>query len=115
MMPVPAKQEWVDLREEILGSDHRPETLARRLFDILERRHDYAEATGVSHFFVLTLHNLGTALLEHHKLGSADMARFGAMIERSLVWEPTNSYCWMLWAEWFKVQGRRDGARSDVA
>ena len=107
MMPVPAKQEWVDLREEILGSDHRPETLARRLFDILERRHDYAEATGVSHFFVLTLHNLGTALLKRHELGSADMTRVGVMIERSLVWEPANPYCWMLWAEWFKVQDRR--------
>ena len=108
MMPMPAKQEWVDLKDDILHSDHPPKTLARRLFEILERRHDYAEATGVSHFFVRTLHNLGTELLERHKLGSADMTRFGVMIERSLVWEPANPYCWMLWAEWFKVQGRRD-------
>ena len=111
--PMPATQrEWGDLRKDILGSDHRPETLARRLFKILERNHGYAVATGVSHFFVRTLHNLGTALLERHKqrhvLGSADMTRFGVMIERSLVWEPANPYCWMLWAEWFKVQGRRD-------
>ena len=104
----PAKEEWVDLKKDILRSVHRPETLARRLFKILERRHDYAEATGVSHFFVRTLHNLGTVLLERHALDSADMDRFGIMIERALVWEPANPYCWMLWAEWFKAQGRRD-------
>ena len=108
MMPMPAKQEWVDLKDDILHSGHPPETLARRLFEILERRYDYAEATGVSHFFVRTLHNLGKALLELHELGSADMTRFGVMIERSLVWEPANPYCWMLWAGWFNVQGRRD-------
>ena len=107
-MSVPAKEEWVDLKKDILRSDHRPETLARRLFEILERRHDYAEVTGVSHFFVRTLHNLGTVLLEHHRLASIDMTRFGVMIERALVWEPANPYCWMLWAEWFKVQGRGD-------
>ena len=108
-MPMPGTpEEWGDLKKDILGSDHRPETLARRLFEILERKSDYAVATGVSHFFVRTLHNLGTALLERHALGSADMTRFGVMIERALVWEPANPYCWMLWAEWFKVQGRRD-------
>ena len=104
----PAKEEWIDLRNDILRSDHPAKVLARRLFEILERRHDYAEATGVSHFFVRTLHNLGTTLLERHRLGSADMARFGVMIERALVWEPANPYCWMLWAEWFKVQGHGD-------
>ena len=104
----PAKKEWVDLRKDILHSDHRPETLARWLFQILERNHHYAEATGVSYNFVRTLHNVGTALLKRHALGPADMARFGMMIERALVWEPSNPYCWMLWAEWFRVQGRRD-------
>ena len=104
----PAKEEWVDLRNDILRSDHPAKALARRLFEILERRHDYAEATGVSHFFVRTLHNLGTTLLERHRLGSADMTRFGVMIERALIWEPANPYCWMLWAEWFKVQGHGD-------
>ena len=93
-VPVPATlEEWGDLKKDILGSDHRPETLAPRLFKILERNHGYAEAVGVSHFFVRTLHNLGTELLERHKLGSADMTRFGVMIERSLVWEPANPYC----------------------
>ena len=104
----PAKEEWVDLRNDILHSDNPPETLARRLFEIVERRHDYAEASGVSHFFVRTLHNLGTLLLERHALGSADMDRFGVMIERALVWEPTNPYCWMLWADWFNAQGQGD-------
>ena len=108
-IPIPARQEeWGELKKDILGPDHRPETLARRLFELLERNHDYAMATGVSCFFVRTLHNLGTALLERHVLGSADMSRFGIMIERALIWEPANPYCWMLWAEWFKVQNRRD-------
>ena len=104
----PAKEEWVDLKNDIIHSDHPTEELARSLFKILERGHDYAEATGVSYFFVRTLHNLGTVLLERHALDSDDMDRFGTMIERALVWEPTNPYCWMLWAEWFKVQGRRN-------
>ena len=108
-MPMPVTQEeWGNLMNDIRGSDHRPETLARRLFEILERNHDYAKATGVSYYFVRTLHNLGTVLLERHALDSADMDRFGIMIERALVWEPANPYCWMLWAEWFKVQGRRN-------
>ena len=107
-IPIPAKEEWIDLKADILHSNYRPETLAQRLFDILERRHDYAEATGLSHFFVRTLHNLGTTLLERHKLGSADMTRFEVMIERALIWEPANPYCWMLWGEWLKAQGWRD-------
>ena len=108
-MPMPATQEeWGDLKNDILRSDHRPETLARRLFKILERNHDYAEATGVSYYFVHTLHNVGTALMKRHRLASADMTRFGVMIERALLWEPANPYCWMLWAEWFRIQGRGD-------
>ena len=106
-MPVTQK-EWGNLMNDIRGSGHRPETLAQRLFEILERNHGYAVATGISYYFVRTLHNLGTELLERHALGSADMARFGAMIECALVWEPADPYCWMLWAVWFKVQGRRD-------
>ena len=114
-MPTPATQEeWSDLKSDILGPDHRPEMLARRLFEILERNHDYAEATGIGYYFVRTLHNLGNALLEHHALGSADMARFGIMIERGLVWEPANPYCWMLWAEWFKAQGHRDAQEATL-
>ena len=109
-MPMPATQvEWDNLEKDILGSDQPPETLARRLFEILERNHDYAKATGVSHYFVRTLHDLGTALLlKRHALGSADMTRFGVMIQRALVWEPANLYCWMLWAEWFQAQRRID-------
>ncbi len=114
-MPTPATQEeWSDLKSDILGSGHRPEMLARRLFEILERNHVYAEATGVSHFYVRTLHNLGNALLKRHALGPADMDRFGVMIERALVWEPANPYCWMLWAEWFKAQGLRDAQEATL-
>ena len=106
-MPVPQK-ERSDLKNDILDSDHPPETLAQRLFTILDRNHDYAEATGVSHYFVRTLHNLGAELLERHTLGSADMTQLEVMIKRALVWEPANPYCWMLWAKWFQAHGQRD-------
>ena len=100
-VPVP-QERWEHLRGDIL-SQHQSETLAGRLFDLLEQNHNYATATGVSHFFVRTLHNLGTLLLRQHQLGPTEMRQFGLMIERALVWEPTNPYCWMLWAEWFQV------------
>ena len=111
--PVPVKQEeWADLRADILYSNDQPERLSQRLFNLLERNHEYAKATGVSYFFVRTLHNLGTSLMERHQLGQADMNRFGLMIERSLFWEPTNSYCWMLWAFWLRAQGYQDAHES---
>ena len=105
----PAPKEEMDrLRLDILGTVQQPETLARRLFDLLEQNHSYAEATGDSHFFVRTLHNLGHKLLEDHQLGETEMTRFGLMIERALAWEPMNPFCWMLWANWFKAQGWSD-------
>ena len=107
VMPVP-QEEWSDLQSDILSFKQPPEALAGRLFEILEQNHDYAVATGVSHFFVRTLHNLGHRLLEHYQLVETDMSRFGLMIERALVWEPSNPYCWMLWAHWFRDQGQRD-------
>ena len=113
--PTPAtREEWDTLKKDILDSVHRSEMLAQRLFGILERNHNYAEATGVSHFFVRTLHNVGPTLLEQRKLGPADMARFGVMIERALAWEPANPHCWMLWAEWFKAQGHRDAQEATL-
>ena len=42
------------------------------------------------------------------------MTRFGLMIERALIWEPTNRYCWMLWADWFLVQGHREACESTL-
>ncbi|MCY4372457.1 MAG: hypothetical protein OXC31_01715 [Spirochaetaceae bacterium] len=113
VMPV-AQEEWSDLQSRILSFEHPPETLSRRLFEILEQNHDYAIATGVSHFFVRTLHNIGRSLLEHHQLRQSDMTRLGLMIERSLVWEPSNPYCWMLWADWFQAQGHRDARESTL-
>ena len=114
-IPRPATQEeWGELKKDILGLDHPPETLARRLFEILEQNHDYAKATGVSYYFVRTLHNLGSELLKRHKLGSADMPRFGVMIERALVWEPADTHCWMLWGEWFEAQGRRNAREATL-
>ena len=106
---VPATQaEWEGLGADILSASGQPEILARRLFKLLERNHRYAEATGVSHFFVRTLHNLGNSLLEQYELGPDDMTRLGRMIERALIWEPANPYCWMRWADWFQARGLRD-------
>ncbi len=109
-----SQEQWGGLKREIDSPSDQPETLAWRLFELLDQNYGYAEATGVSHFFVRTLHNLGSSLLERHKLGQAEMVRFGVMIERALVWEPTNPYCWMLWAEWFRAQGHRDAHESTL-
>ena len=108
------REEREGLQDDIINSHDQPEALAGRLFQLLDQHHDYAVATGVSHFFVRTLHNLGSGLLQHHQLRQADMTRFGLMIERALVWEPTNPYCWMLWADWFQAQGHRDARESTL-
>ena len=42
------------------------------------------------------------------------MTRFGLMIERALIWEPTNPYCWMLWADWCLAQGHREACESTL-
>ena len=105
----PATREQVgQLKADIRNSRYPPEILADRLFTLLDQNHRHAETTGTSHFFVRTLHNLGNSLLRRHRLGEAEMARFRLMIERALVWEPANPYCWMLWANWFEAQGHRD-------
>ena len=106
-LPVP-EAEWRDLDGDIVNSNRPSDILAHRLFDILERNHKHALAAGDSYPLVRTLSNLGSKLLVHHQLGAADMARFGVMIERGLVWEPANPYCWTLWAKWLQVQGRRE-------
>ena len=106
-LPVPDAR-WRTLERDIVNSKQPAARLARRLFDILERNHEYALAAGDSYNFVHTLSNLGTKLLERYEPDTADMARFGVMIERALVWQPANEYCWMLWAKWFQVQGRRE-------
>ena len=105
--PAPEKQ-WAQLESDIHGSRYPPQILADRLFAILDRNHRYAEATGASYFFVRTLHRLGNPLLQRHRLGDAEMAQFGLMIERALAWEPANPYCWMLWSDWFEAQGYGD-------
>ena len=105
----PATRKRVDqLKADIRTSRHPPEILAERFFALLDQNHRHAEATGTSHFFVRTLHNLGTRLLRHYRLGEDEMARFGLMIERALAWEPANPYCWTLWADWFETRGYRE-------
>ena len=105
----PAKEhDWHTLERDIVNQVQGSDTLARRLFDILERNHDYASATGDSYAFVRTLSNLGSKLLVRHRLDEDDLTHFGVMIERALVWEPANPYCWTLWAKWFQVQGQKE-------
>ena len=106
-VPVP-KQEWNALLSDIRNPSKQPEELARRLFKVLERNDAYASETGNSYPFVRTLCNLGKEMLERHVLDTSDMGQLGFMIERALVWEPVNPYCWMLWAQWFHAQGQRD-------
>ena len=94
---------WRALERDIVKSKQPADKLVQQLFVILERNHKYALETGDSYHFVRTLSNLGSKLLMP-SLSRDNMARFGVMIERALVWEPANPYCWMLWAEWFKAQ-----------
>ena len=97
------------LRARIVSPGEPAEELATALFDVLERNRHFAHATGVSYYFVRTLCNLGHLLLQAEDLpGTAAMRRLGDMIERAMVWEPSNAYCWMLWAEWFETQGHDD-------
>ena len=105
--PVP-KREWQTLERDIRSLKTPVDTLAQRLFGILDRNHEYASTSGDSYNFVHTLSNLGTLLLEHSPLGEDVMARLGVMIERGLAWEPANPYCWNLWAMWFRNQDQRD-------
>ena len=105
--PAP-EQEWKALQSDIRNSSRQPEELSRRFFKVLERNDDYASETGDSYPFVRTLCNLGSEMLERYTLGTSDMDRLGITIERALVWEAANPYCWMLWAQWFQEQGQRD-------
>ena len=99
---------WRSLQHDIVNAKQPADTLAQRLFGVLEQNHDYASAAGDSDPFVRTLSSLGSKLLVNHWLSAVDLARFGVMIERGLVWEPANPYCWTLWAKWFQTQGRKD-------
>lgn len=99
---------WRSLQHDIVNAKQPADTLAQRLFGVLEQNHDYASAAGDSDPFVRTLSSLGSKLLVNHWLSAVDLARFGVMIERGLVWEPANPYCWTLWAKWCQTQGRRD-------
>ena len=99
---------WGALERDIVNSKQPADELARRLFHILDQNHEYALVAGDSYHFVRALSNLGSKLLVYHRPSSTEMARFGAMIERALVWEPANPYCWTLWAKWFQSQGRKE-------
>lgn len=105
--PTP-EQVWTTLLEDIGNPSNQPKDLARRLFNVLEQNDDYASETGDSAPFVKSLSNLGSKLLLRGRLETSDMARLHTMIERALVWAPTNAYCWTIWAKWFQVMGKRE-------
>lgn len=100
----PAKAVFDRLRADILDCP-TAEGLVGRLFELSARNLRHAEATGESGYFVQTLCNLGSRLLEEAPLADGALAEFGTLIERALAWEPANPYCWMLWADWFRVRG----------
>jgi len=99
---------WKALERDIEAASQPVEQLAQRLFPILEQNRRYAETTGNSYFFVRTLHNLGSRLIARADLPGNVLARFGQPIERAIAWEPTNPFCWTLWADWLEAQKYRD-------
>ncbi len=99
---------WKALERDIEAESQPVEQLSERLFAILEQNRRYAETTGNSYFFVRTLHNLGSRLIARADLPGNVLARFGQPIERAVAWEPTNPFCWTLWADWLAVQGYGD-------
>lgn len=102
---VPATKAVFDrLKADILDCP-TAEGLVGRLFELSDRNLRHAEATGESGYFVRTLCNLGSRLLEKALLDEGELSEFGMLIERALAWEPANPYCWMLWADWFRVRG----------
>ncbi len=105
----PASKETREALERDIEAASQPvERLAERLFAMLEQHRRYAETTGDSYFFVRTLHNLGSRLMARADLPGNVLARFGQPIERAIAWEPTNPFCWTLWADWLAAQGYGD-------
>ena len=77
--------------------------LPRRLLDLSSHNLRFAEATGESYYFVRTLVNLGTRLLEVATLKEEELVELGHMIEHALAWAPAEPYAWGLWADWFRA------------
>lgn len=102
------KAERDALSNDIKTSRHSAETLAERLFAMLEKNYAYSQATGDSYFFITTLSNLGTRLLKRHKLPAAALNRLQWMIERGLSMQPMNEFIWMLWANCLAHLGNSD-------
>jgi tetratricopeptide (TPR) repeat protein len=94
------------LLRDIRQTRQSGDSLAARLFTILQQDHRYADATGDSHYFVHTLSNHSTQLLKRHRLSADSLARLSGQIERGLAWEPMNPFMWMLWANALAHQQR---------
>ena len=107
--PTPEERPNTQAEFALLQSDidHDPSSddLPRRLFELSTRNLRFAEATGESYYFVRTLVNLGTQLLKGGTLDEEELVEFGGLIERALAWEPSETYAWGLWAEWFMACG----------
>jgi len=102
------KAETEALLNDIKTSRHSAETLAQRLFAMLEENYTYSQATGDSYFFVTTLSNLGTRLLKRHRLSTTALNRLQLMVERGLSLQPMDQFVWMLWANCLAHLGNSD-------
>ncbi len=96
------------LLRDIRQTRQSGDSLAERLFMILQQNHHYSDATGDSYYFVHTLSNHGTQLLKRHRLSAGSLGRLSRMIERGLDCEPMNPFMWMLWANTLAHQQHRD-------
>ena len=96
------------LLRDIRQTRQSGDSLAERLFKILQQNHRYADATGDSYYFVHTLSNHGTQLLKRHRLSADSLRRLSGMIERGLDCEPMSPFMWMLWANTLAHQQHRD-------
>ncbi|MCX7110985.1 MAG: hypothetical protein NTX45_12855 [Proteobacteria bacterium] len=96
------------LLRDIRQNRQTGDSLAQRLFTILQQDHRYAVATGDSYIFVHTLSYLGTQLLKRHRLSADSLRCLSGMIERGLDCEPMSPFMWMLWANTLAHQQHRD-------
>jgi Flp pilus assembly protein TadD len=105
----PADQtEFNNLVKDIKKSQHSAESLAQRLFTLLDKNYAYSQATGDSFYFIRTLSKQGSLLLKRHKLIDTSMNSLQLMIERGLSLQPMNSSMWMIWAKWLECSGHQD-------
>ena len=71
----------------------------------------FVQATGDSHYFVRSMHALGTALIETQADQPQARARKAqALAMEGLEWEPYNRHLWSLWSDALAAEGALDAA-----